>query len=424
MRALAWMALLAGTTIIQLTPTAAPAAPAGSGVHTPRITYQDSIDRLIDYLGATVNPEAVRESRRATLAAYREFPTRHHWTYLLTHGRLFINGQYATGTVQYLHSSGTYARQLTLTGGTWPSWALFGTIRIGTVTFDIAQVINSTVLQLDAVLGPGPQGDANIPSGTPYTIYRDTYTLPADFSSGDRGFAEISWGSMEYVPAASWLRVTRYYLSSSNSPRWYTFRGDPRNPGLLVWSIFPFPDVDRTIDYLYSRTPRVLNIANYSTGTAGVNFGAAATTITGSGTAWTSAMVGSVVRLSGNTLAPTGLDGSNPYVEERNVMSVTNATTLTVDAPFTVNYTAAPYVISDPIDIDGSTLLDFFFRTSEKFIATQRTLKNKPNADQAAMQALIVAKENDSRSFAGRVAGEANVFRQRMATMPRGPDIS
>jgi hypothetical protein len=413
-----------GTTIIGLTPIAPPSAPAGSGVHASRITYQDAIDRLIDYLGAPGSPEAVREARRAILAAYRELPTRHRWTYLLVHGRTFTNGQYTTGTVQYFHSAGAFPRQLTLTGGTWPSWAVFGSIRIGTVTYDVVNRVDANNLQLDPVINPGPGGDVAIPAGTPYTLYRDTYTLPADFIAADRGFAEISWGAMEYVHVSSWIQVVRYYLSSSNTPRYYTFTGDPRNPGFLALRIFPFPDIDRTLDFVYHKMPRALAIPNYSVGKASVALGQP-TTITGSGTTWTSSMVGSVVRLSTNAQPPTGLDGANPYSDERTIVAVPSPTTLTVDAAFTTAYTAAPYVVSDPIDWDSnSSILDCFFRCCEKYICSQRIMKNKPDAEQSFLTALIIAKENDSRSMAGRVAGPAGPYKQRLARMPSGPDVS
>lgn len=407
---------------ITLTPTVAPAQGTSLTAHQARTTVADMVSHLRDYLGSNVNNEAQRVIIRAIQAGLRELVNARRWSYLYERGRIQTNGAYSTGTVAYDHTGGAYERMLTLTSGTWPSWAGSGTVAISNVVYDVFRRISDTVLVLDETVGSA----ADIASGTAYTLYQDTYTLPEDFVASDRGFAEISWGGMEFVHPTQWLQVTRYYRSSSDTPRYYTFRGDPRAAGRMAVSVFPYPDSSRTLDYIYHRRPRKITLEKYETGTVSVDAGAGATTtVTGSGTSWTTAMVGSTIRLSSNsTTLPTGLEGSNPYVVERNIKVVSSATSLTVDDSIDTTYSGVKYQISDPIDIEDGSMLEAYYRCCEKHLCIMRNMRNVEFAMQAYMDALIKAEEADSRSFQGRVAGEGGPYRQRLANMPRGSDVS
>jgi hypothetical protein len=414
-----------GQTIIPITPTVPPASNLGAVAHTARATVWDVVEHLCDYLGLDITKQVPRVVRRSIQAALREVSNARRWTYFYKHGRILTHGFYSTGTVQYQDSSGTYPRQITLTGGTWPSWAARGTLRIGIVTYDVDQMVNSTVLTLDPVLNPGPNGDALIPAGTPFQLYCDTYDLPEDFIATDQEFADISWGGMEYVHPNKWLQVTRYYASYSNTPRYYTIRGNPKIPNRLSVSIFPFPDSDRTIDFVYHRGARKVTIDRYQTGSASVNASGGATqTVTGTGTNWTASMAGSVIRLSGDSLNfPTDFAGDNPAAIERNIVSVQSATQLTVDDAISQSFSGVKYRISDPIDVESGAMYEAFVRCAEMHASIQRNSKDRELARKEYMLALEIAKEADSRNFAVRVAGMGGPYRQRLANMPRGPDI-
>jgi len=406
---------MAGTTI-----TLAPIVPPVQGgaviPHSPRTTFVDAISHLRDYLGSNFNNESKRAIVRSIQAALRELTNVRHWSYLLERGRIQTNAPYSTGTVAFDYTGGTYERQLTLTGGTWPAWAGNGTVVINNVVYDVGRRISDTVLQFDDTI----TSVNDLASGTSYILYQDTFTLPEDFVASDRGFAEISWGGMEYVHPTQWLQVTRYYRSSSNTPRYYTFRGDPRAAGRMSLSLFPYPSTAATVDFFYHRRPRRLSLETYTTGTVSVNaVSGATTTVTGSGTSWTSSMVGSVIRLSTDTTnVPTGLEGSNPYVVERTIKVVSSATALTVDDSIADSYTGVTYQISDPIDVEDGAMLEAYFRCAEKHLSIVRNLKGVEFAHRAYKDALILAEEADSRSFQGRVAGEGGPYRQRLANMP------
>ena len=379
----------------------------------------DMISHLRDYLGANVNNEVQRVMVRSIQAGLRELINVRPWSYLYKRHRIQTNGAYSTGTVAYDVTGGSVEREMLLTSGTWPTWAGDGTIAIGNVTYEAFRRVSGTVLQMDSNVTSA----ADIAAGTSYTLYQDTYVLPEDWVASDRNYAEVSWGGMEYVQPNLWLQVTRYYRSSSDTPRYYTFLGDRRLPGRMAMSIFPYPDSAKTIDAIYFRRPRRLTMESYSTGTVTVS--AASATVTGSGTVWTSAMEGSVIRLSNDaTNLPTDLAGANPYGVERTIKLVSSTTQLTVDESISTAFTAVKYQISDPIDVEDGAMLEAYFRCCEKHLAIMRRLKDADDCARRYVEALIRAEEADSRSFAGRVAGEGGPYRQRLARMPLGPDIS
>src|SRR5262249_39120940 len=149
--------IMAGTTI-PITPTTPPTNNLTPIPHTTRQTAWDVIEHLMDFLGLDITKAVPHVVRRSLQAALREVANARHWTYFYKHGRFFTHGFYSPGTVQYQASSGTYPRQLTLTGGTFPGWANRGTVRIGLVTYDVDQLISNTIVTLDSVVNPGPGG--------------------------------------------------------------------------------------------------------------------------------------------------------------------------------------------------------------------------------------------------------------------------
>jgi hypothetical protein len=386
---------------------------------TTRTAVVDMVSHLRDYLGTNVNNEAQRVIVRSIQAGLRELVNVRPWAYLYKRHRIQTNGAYSTGTIQFQVSAGANPRQVTLTGGTWPTWAANGTMAISNVTYEASRRISDTLLQLDANVTSA----VDIAAGTTFTLYQDTYTLPDDFVASDRSYAEVSWGGMEYVQPNLWLQVTRYYRSSSDTPRYYTFVGSPRDAGRMCIRIFPYPDSAKTIDAIYHRRPRAITLEQYSTGTASVT--AASTAITGSGTTWTTAMEGSIIRLSANaTSLPTDIAGSNPYVAERTIKLVSSATQLAVGESVDTTYSAVKYQISDPIDVEDGAMLEAYFRCCEKHVAIMRRFNDADECARRYAEALIRAEEADSRSFAGRVAGQGGPYRQRLANMPLGADVS
>jgi hypothetical protein len=373
-------------------------------------TFADAYDSIFSYIGSAPNDRAVRDVRQAIDEALRDIVNAHNWSYYYKHGRLLLNPPYSTGTIGYQATGGPSPYYVTLTDGTWPSWAAGGSLRVGTVVYRVDRVLNATHLTLTPPLVPA----ADLASGTNYQLYQDTYLLPADFIAQDQALYESCFGALQYVHPRYWLAQSHYTYSVGN-PQVYCINGDEKYPNRLVARFSPIPSDARTLDFIYKRRPRPIRWQSMSQGT--VVLIAASSIVEGTGTAFDSTMTGSVFRSSANSQLPTWMAGPNPAVFEAVVGSV-SAQQLFLSDVAPTSYPAARYVISDPIDIDTGSMLNAFLRCCEHMISQHRIMKDKPDARAQYRDELIRAKSADSRSFAGRAEGESGSYWQRMKDMP------
>ncbi len=366
----------------------------------PLYTYKDAVDHLMDWLGGSSDPIARRDSRRACQEALREIVNNHRWSYYYQHGRVTTVANYSTGTVAYDHTGGANERQLTLSDGTWPTWAQYGTVRISNVPYAVAKRVSSTILQLEEENNPGE----DIASGTSHSIYQEAYVLPPRFKQILSCIYDVALARViDYVDPKVWLSDRRYAVSSG-VPFGYTIMGSRQLHGQDALWFAPAPSQARSYDMVYLRAARPLLTEEYSTGTVSCTTGSA--TLTGSTTSWTSVHKGCVIRLSGNSSsAPTSPVGSNPAVEERIVLSVDSSTGITVDSAFTNTLSGVKYIISDPIDLDLEVMLNLFLRTAEKCLGRFRHRTDQKLLESSAAQEALSAMGADNRAIAMRTAG-------------------
>jgi hypothetical protein len=356
------------------------------------LTYADLIDRLRVYSQGGAGDAQQADFRHAIQSAYRELTFVREWRYFQSRGRITLAAPYSTGTIVYDHTGGAYERLVTLTTGTWPTWARYGRLLIDTDLYEVAERLSGTQLTLRADSNPG----ADVAS-TSYTIYRNSYTLPGDMVSvtkfqGDNG----NWELLRVPPHE--LTELEKRSQASGTPVYYCIFGSPDVLASFAITFWPYPNAAENIDFLYRRRPRVMRYTGYGTaerqGTvAGTATG---TSITGTTTAFTSAMIGSVIRFGDATNAPEGLGGLHPYVEQKVITAVDDETTLTVDTPLLNTYSAVKYTISDPVDIDP-VLIEPLFACAQKHLASFRKPERSGAATAIYQQALIQAMEQDSR---------------------------
>jgi len=402
-------------------------------------TYKDLVDHLQDYAGADASQETARIARRAVQAAYLRMTNSHKWSYYYKRG--FINtSAFISGAAQVPPATVTYSsatNQVTVTGGApfnWPSWTQYGSLLIanthaplqggntGTaqLVYDIASVVSPTVVQLTGQSNTG----VDITNASDFTLYRDTYPLPADFFAADEMINLNNLILLNYEHPREWLSRQRI-VHTPAIPRLYTITGDPHYYGTMAVRFFPPPDIVYNINFLYQRRPRPDVTWDYHTGTVSTN---GTTTITGVGTTWTSAMVGSVFRYGNSQtpplVPPTGIAGSLPFQGERTITAVASATSLTVDATTPETLSGVPYQISDPVDYEDGAMAQYFLRECEFQFRVVRRIKHLPEEVEAHKTAMFEAWEADARNFAVRSAGQRGEGRIRLAYMPRGPDVS
>jgi hypothetical protein len=377
-------------------------------------TFADALDSL-EYFARGSGIGADQTLRRQAIhAAYREITQARDWTFLQANARIELQAAYTTGTVEYDETGGTNERQVTLTSGTWPSWAEDASIRFASpdIVCDVEERKSDTVLTLDATMAP----IADISSGASYKLYPRWYRLPNDFLSMARPMGEDDWFIGEEVSKERIEQLNRYE-DDEGAIQFYAVGAPLDLHGAMALYIHPRADANETLDIPINRRPRDLRYSGHdsadSDGTISVTAGSAS--VTGTSTAFDSAMVGSILRIgTDTTYKPTGLDGQYQYGEQRVIHTRTSATAITLDAAVSTTRSSVKYRISDPIDLDVS-VYDAFLRCCEKHLARALRAKDYRTVEKAYEEALFNAKQGDHRTTNPRIAGPSRRFFTRLS---------
>lgn len=336
-------------------------------------TFQDAGNKQ----GQIIAPEAIA-------TAYRQLAGCLPWSYLFRRCQINTNPAFTTGSVAYDLPSNT----LTLTGATWPTWAAQGLICINASLYAIQNLTSGTT----AKCVPNRAPYASIPAGTGYTLYQQEYQLPVDFSRMTQLITLGNVWDTKEVTAYEMLDIQRFFYSPSR-PWKYCVMGSTYYAGKMALNLAPAPDQNYTYDILYQAMPRQRTLPTaYSTGT----ITATGTSVTGTQTNFTQAMVGCRLRQGSDSSPPVGEFGLLGSTNENSIQSVQSATALTlVDACQATSNVG--FVIDDPVDCDRMSMDEVFCRMCEYQYA--RLARNTlANAHYAAMvAALNVARARDVR---------------------------
>lgn len=357
-------------------------------------TFHDTVEHLLDLYDLPYEGRNLRQAVRAVLKAYRDLPQAHRWSYFYRSQPLRTEASQDTGSVVYDHTGGTFERQLTLSGATWPTTAAYGRVTFADTVYDVSTRESDTIVTLTEEGNPG----ADVAS-TDYTWFRSTYPLPVGLRRASPVVEGGTTTYLEYVtPAESLARFVGE--SSPGSPHSYTFRNDGKFPGRLCIDFVPPPSSSVIYDFMAEVSPRSLAIELEDTGSVSVSAGS--TTVTGSSTLFSSKHAGCVIRFSDANSLPTsvvgsGLGNTNPYYAQRFIRAVASATSLTIDSVLPGAVTGVKFSISDPIDIDAGAMYSCFLRMCEAEFA--RLIRSKDAADLEASLPLQMrlAASADSR---------------------------
>lgn len=354
-------------------------------------TYNDVQLHLADWAGfsGAASPEMQRKIKRAIDNSYRALTNLHDWTYYVFRGRINTNAMYATGTITYTNST----RTVTLSGGTLPSYTNLSIIRVGPVDYQVAQGstnIGTGTCQLSVNSNPGQ----DLAAGTAYTLYQDLYVLPVNFRSmgtlKDANYARL----LQYVPPNDMI-ASRQIFQVPTLPFRYTLRSDISYMAMNAIQFYPAPNNVYQYDYMGYRYPRPFTQpVAYTTGTISTS----GTTVTGTGTTFTSNMVGCILRISNSTTAPTGMYGSTPYYAQRVITGYVSATSITTDVALDAEQTGVAFEISDPIDMDAAALYTAFLRLCEFEIGKILNRDDVSRLERQYQSDLVLAMEADNRS--------------------------
>lgn len=356
-------------------------------------TFQDAVDRLLDNFGEmSRDGRNYRIAKEAVLNAYETLPRSHEWRYYVRRHIFKTEAAYSTGTIFFDYTGGSSERIFTLTGGTWPTNAAFGYVRVGTDHWPIARRISATIAQAREDKNPG----ADITAGTAYQWYRSEYPYPlTTWRHGELVDAADEY-PLDYTSPASAIETV-----AADRPQRYTVRGDGRYINNLAFVFVPPSSTARTYEYSEQATGWPLTTEKLATGT--VTVVAASTTATVTSAVLTNNHVGCIMRFSSTADEPTSLRGGlakdNPYQYQRVIRSVTSTTVCVLDSAITDGVTAKPYTISSPIDIDAGPMLRAFWSLCEWEFCQRanRDAKLTSQKERQWNQHLLLAQDADRR---------------------------
>ena len=340
------------------------------------VTYQDAVERVLAHWDRHNSGRDAYFARSAVAEALRKMG-QYRWKWYQSTLLVTTTADYSTGTITYDHTGGTYERELTLATGTWPALAALGQVLIDEVAYEIETRVSDTVVQLRADSNPG----ADVAAGTAYKWFRNKYRLPPDIielgEPKDLGRRTGGPDLAQFHPDRSLGVDAVWNYEPTEYPWGYSIERDRRASG-KVMRIAPPPSSARTYAMACRWMPRPVKTEKYQTGTVTTTSGS--TAVVGTGTDWTSAHVGCVIRIASTSKPPTSQYGArindsdlemehNPATVTRIITAVTDSTHLTLDADPEVSITSKAHVISDPIDIDWNVCGIYWDRMCEYFFA-------------------------------------------------------
>lgn len=183
---------------------------------------------------------------QAVNSAIAWIATAKFWERYKTHGEISLQGSYTTGTIAIAASSTT----VTLTTGTWPSWAASGKLLISGKLYRIASRTSNSVVVLTTAWA------TDALTASTYTLIRDEYLLPTDCLKFGRFYPGMGWGSggdpaaMEQV-----LEAQHSFTYGQKYPAMWCVHGSGNSDKLML---YPFPNVSNQLPFWYYRKPAIL----------------------------------------------------------------------------------------------------------------------------------------------------------------------
>ena len=317
------------------------------------LTWYEAVTDTLLTVGANVaNDRSLRHAKMAVREAVSHLATARKWNSMVRSVRVLTSAKYDTGTITYDHTGGTHERELTLAGGTWPTWSTYGHIIISDVPYEVDERISDTVITLTEDSNPA----ADVAALTTYELYRESITLPKDFGQLLYHDRVNDWNP-EFV-SAELFRQRRESQDYTGQPRTFSLFADRQRPDRRALYMHPAPsDGGEEIDLTYYSRPVPLTVFDYSTGTVTTSGGARA--VTGSGTTFTSGMAGCVIRYGDTSSKPDALETNDTqFVQENVIDAFDTATSLRLQWDADQTSTAVMYRISSLIDVIQGPMRD------------------------------------------------------------------
>jgi hypothetical protein len=278
------------------------------------LTYQDCVEHLITSSFGGPQDAEQRDIRTAVQRAYQEVAWIRDWEFYHTHGRIIFNDDWI-GSITYSSATRTLTK---VTGDAFPLDATRFHLRIGDIVCRIQSRTSDTVLVLDSTLKLSDDIDEAVEA----RLYRSIYPLPADFRNIDPPIDESSWTGFQYVSQDHAMKMERAD-DIAGPPAYWTVRKDPDSLGYAI-QVLGYPIKVEALDFTYRRSPRLMRLSGHESASRAGTISISGATVTGSGTSFSSDMVGSVLRVGTAANHPDSFGSMNPFAAEARITAVSN----------------------------------------------------------------------------------------------------
>ncbi len=351
-------------------------------------TYSDLVDRLRVYVGSDSSDTKNATILRCAIEACEALAQKHDWAYYKTRFRFTGSVPYQTGTIEYTSST----RTITLTGGTFPDWAQYGTITIDNVPYDVQKSVSSTVVILD----PNSCPSADVAAGTEYVFYRTKYPLPTDFVSMHKPFITAQYLVLGYVTWDQFL-LRRNLNDGVGTPTMFTVIDN--GYGRKMIQLWNPPDQTYAFEMEYKRKPAAPTVEEESAGTIALTSGDA--TVTGTSTAFRASMAGAVLRVSYDTKRPTAYDSIEPPQYEYLIDSYTSSTSLELSEAASASVSKRAYTISSRLDVADGPMFSYLVQMGMKRLRIALRMNMVQGELQDYERAEREARDADGQNYGG-----------------------
>ena len=349
-------------------------------------TYADIVQRLRDKRGLEGSARQMHALKVAVQDALTELAGRSTWRH--------YNRRVAVTTkavVQKTASFDTATDILSIATGTWPTDAQYGEVVFDNQRYKVASRISDTELLLSSLTAP----QASF-TNKAVTWMQASYALPVMFRQIRSVIDEDAYRPLEYMSPADAVRHRKLARTTGQTLR-YTLRSSENYMGLKEIEFSPVPAQATRFEIALIVRPRPFKTYEltgvdgaYTTGTQ---------TFTSATAAFSATHVGCILRISATATLPKGptvFDESRvDFAVQAFITEVVSATEVKVSLPFTATASGKGYTVSDPADIDPTSML-----AALDALAWEKYCLNIDMPAEALSAARVLAKEEFDRGIA------------------------
>lgn len=350
-------------------------------------TLHQLVHRLTLRSGSKPTDRTTAMFVRAIQDAMRGLVGKHPWNYFRRNSR-FTSSAPVDVTIAYDHTGGTHERLMTITGGTsWPADAALGEIRSGERRYRVHKRITTlqATLEPDFSLTGDLTGD--------YTWERRAYSFTREIEKTHYLHNLTLDRQVPFMPVTDFERESHYDFGGGYFDK-FTWANHGGQFGTSEIILLPAPRLVETYEISATVKPIIPTIESEGgTDAAGTQ---AAYQVSSSQASFSQRLVGTVFRLSSDATPPTQFS-SDKWTFQSFVTKVVDANTLELADPLPETFTGRGYVVSSPMDIEASIMLEAVEDEAYYQYTKNHDHKTLPQAKALARESLLQAIARDNR---------------------------